>query len=436
MTTWEAVLAILGLARDHGAHARRSSCSPSASCRCRAGCSGLRYAPLAALAAVVVPEIVMTQGELIATWQDARLFAVAAASAWYFWRRGILGTIVSGSAVMLALRLGWAGEAARRSSDVARLLESPHERPPLLRPRRAGPGRRPARLHPRRPQRAAGRRRPHHRGHPHPRLGALHPHGAGRRRRGDGHLAPGPPDRRRVQAAKTRSRRWRSAWPSCSAARCRCAATGSTASSRSPAQVVLLENCRVNKGEKKNDEALARKMAALCDIFVHDAFGTAHRAEATHLRHRAVRARSPAPARCWRPRSTPSRKALAQPKRPLVAIVAGSKVSTKLTILQGAGGQGRRARSSAAASPTPSCSPPACRSASRWPSPTCVGEAKAVIDAMKARGAAVPIPRRRGGGEGLHGRRAGHREGRRRRGRRRPDPRHRPARPRRCWPTS
>ena len=81
-----------------------------------------------------------------------------------------------------------------------------------------------------------------------------------------------------------------------------------------PGQVVLLENCRVNKGEKKNDEELARKMAALCDIFVHDAFGTAHRAEATHLRHRAVRARSPAPARCWRPRSTPSRKALAQPE--------------------------------------------------------------------------------------------------------------------------
>ena len=87
------------------------------------------------------------------------------------------------------------------------------------------------------------------------------------------------------------------------AAACR---TGSTAWTSQPGQVVLLENCRVNKGEKKNDEALARKMAALCDIFVHDAFGTAHRAEAIDLRHRAVRARSPAPARCWRPRSTPS----------------------------------------------------------------------------------------------------------------------------------
>ena len=67
---------------------------------------GLRYAPLAALAAVVVPEVVMTRGELIHTWQDARLFAVAAGSAWFWWRRGILGTIVSGSAVLLALRLG------------------------------------------------------------------------------------------------------------------------------------------------------------------------------------------------------------------------------------------------------------------------------------------------------------------------------------------
>ena len=57
-----------------------------------------------------------------------------------------------------------------------------------------------------------------------------------------------------------------------------------------PGEVVMLENCRVNKGEKKNDEELAKKMAALCDVFVNDAFGTAHRAEATHLRHRAVRA--------------------------------------------------------------------------------------------------------------------------------------------------
>ncbi len=67
---------------------------------------GLRYAPLAALAAVVVPEIVMQQGRLITTWQDARLYAAVAASAWFWWRRGILGTIVVGMAVLLPLRLG------------------------------------------------------------------------------------------------------------------------------------------------------------------------------------------------------------------------------------------------------------------------------------------------------------------------------------------
>lgn len=70
---------------------------------------GLRFAPLAALAAVVVPEILMTHGQLIATWKDARIYAALAASAWFFWRRGILGTILSGMAVLLALKfgLGW-----------------------------------------------------------------------------------------------------------------------------------------------------------------------------------------------------------------------------------------------------------------------------------------------------------------------------------------
>ncbi|WP_140631056.1 AzlD domain-containing protein [Methylibium rhizosphaerae] len=68
---------------------------------------GLRYAPLAALTAVVVPEIVMSHGELIDTWRDARLFAAAAASAYFFWRRGILGTILVGMAVLLPLRLVW-----------------------------------------------------------------------------------------------------------------------------------------------------------------------------------------------------------------------------------------------------------------------------------------------------------------------------------------
>ena len=67
---------------------------------------GLRYAPVAALTAVVVPEIVLSQGRLVTTWQDARLFAAAAGAAWFFWRRGILGTIVTGTTVLLSLRLG------------------------------------------------------------------------------------------------------------------------------------------------------------------------------------------------------------------------------------------------------------------------------------------------------------------------------------------
>src|SRR3954465_14747745 len=100
-----------------------------------------------------------------------------------------------------------------------------------------------------------------------------------------------------------------------------------------PGQFVLLENCRVNKGEKKNDPELARKMAALCDIFVHDAFGTAHRAEASTYgiaQYASIACAGPLLAA----EIDAIAKALANPKRPLVAIVAGSKVSTKLTILQ------------------------------------------------------------------------------------------------------
>jgi phosphoglycerate kinase len=99
-----------------------------------------------------------------------------------------------------------------------------------------------------------------------------------------------------------------------------------------PGEVVLLENCRVNKGEKKDDEALARRIAALCDVYVNDAFGTAHRAEATT--HGAARF---APVACAGPLMAAELdalgKALAHPARPLVAIVAGAKVSTKLTVL-------------------------------------------------------------------------------------------------------
>jgi len=100
-----------------------------------------------------------------------------------------------------------------------------------------------------------------------------------------------------------------------------------------PGEVVLLENCRCNKGEKKNDEALARHMAALCDVYVNDAFGTAHRAEATT--HGIAKF---APAACAGPLMAAELdalgRALLKPRRPLMAIVAGSKVSTKLTILK------------------------------------------------------------------------------------------------------
>lgn len=67
---------------------------------------GLQYAPIAALAAVVIPEVVMQQGELIRTWQDARLYAAVAGAGWFFWRGGVLGTIVTGMAVYLPLHLG------------------------------------------------------------------------------------------------------------------------------------------------------------------------------------------------------------------------------------------------------------------------------------------------------------------------------------------
>ncbi|MFN7273439.1 MAG: phosphoglycerate kinase [Gammaproteobacteria bacterium] len=100
-----------------------------------------------------------------------------------------------------------------------------------------------------------------------------------------------------------------------------------------PGEVVLCENVRFNKGEKKDDEALSRRMAALCDVFVMDAFGTAHRAEAST--HGVARF---APVACAGPLLVAEldalSRALAHPKRPLVAIVAGSKVSTKLTVLE------------------------------------------------------------------------------------------------------
>jgi phosphoglycerate kinase len=99
-----------------------------------------------------------------------------------------------------------------------------------------------------------------------------------------------------------------------------------------PGEVVLLENCRINKGEKKNSDALAQKMAALCDVYVNDAFGTAHRAEATtHGLARFAKVACAGPLLAAEIEALS--RALGDPKRPLVAIVAGAKVSTKLTIL-------------------------------------------------------------------------------------------------------
>ena len=157
-----------------------------------------------------------------------------------------------------------------------------------------------------------------------------------------------------------------------------------------PGAVVMLENCRLNKGEKKNDEALARKMAALCDIYVNDAFGTAHRAEATTYGIAQF-----APVACAGPLLSAEidaiTKALANPKRPLVAIVAGSKVSTKLTILQALSSKvdGLIVGGGIANTFLLAMGLPIGKSLAE---PALVGEALAVIEAMKARGAAVPVP--------------------------------------------
>jgi len=155
-------------------------------------------------------------------------------------------------------------------------------------------------------------------------------------------------------------------------------------------EVVLLENCRVNVGEKKNDESLARQMAKLCDIFVHDAFGTAHRAEASTYgiaQFAAVACAGPLLAAEMDAIS----KALLAPRRPLVAIVAGSKVSTKLTILKSlsanvdqlivGGGIANTFMLAAGLNIGKSLA-----------EPDLLDQARAVIEAMRARGAAVPIP--------------------------------------------
>lgn len=157
-----------------------------------------------------------------------------------------------------------------------------------------------------------------------------------------------------------------------------------------PGEVVLLENCRCNVGEKKNDPDLARKMAALCDVYVNDAFGTAHRAEATTQGMARF-----APVACAGPLLEAELdalgRALENPKRPLVAIVGGSKVSTKLSILQALAGKvdqlvvgGGIANTFMLAAGLPI--------GKSLAEPDQADQASAVIDMMKQRGAAVPIP--------------------------------------------
>ncbi len=157
-----------------------------------------------------------------------------------------------------------------------------------------------------------------------------------------------------------------------------------------PGRVVLLENCRCNVGEKKNSPELARKMAALCDVYVNDAFGTAHRAEATT--HGIAQF---APVACAGPLLEAELdalgRALENPKRPLVAIVGGSKVSTKLSILQALGSKvdqlvvgGGIANTFMLAAGLPI--------GKSLAEPDQVDQARAVIDMMRQRGAAVPIP--------------------------------------------
>jgi phosphoglycerate kinase len=157
-----------------------------------------------------------------------------------------------------------------------------------------------------------------------------------------------------------------------------------------PGQVVLLENCRVNAGEKKNNPELAKKMAALCDVFVNDAFGTAHRAEATT--HGIAQF---APVACAGPLLTAELdalgRALGQPARPLVAIVAGSKVSGKLTILKSLASKvdnlivgGGIANTFMLAA--------GLNIGKSLVEADLVSEAKAIMELMTKRGATVPIP--------------------------------------------
>lgn len=157
-----------------------------------------------------------------------------------------------------------------------------------------------------------------------------------------------------------------------------------------PGQVVVLENCRMNVGEKKDDDALAQKMAKLCDVYVNDAFGTAHRAEATT--HGIAKF---APIACAGPlleaELTALGKALKEPKRPLVAIVGGSKVSTKLSILQTLATKVDQLVVGGGIANTFMLAK-GLTIGNSLAEPEQIEQAKKVIELMEKRGATVPIP--------------------------------------------
>ena len=157
-----------------------------------------------------------------------------------------------------------------------------------------------------------------------------------------------------------------------------------------PGHLVMLENCRLNVGEKKNSPELAKKMAALCDVFVHDAFGTAHRAEASTYGIAQF-----APIACAGPLLAAEMdaisKALTDPKRPLVAIVAGSKVSTKLTILESLANNVDQLIVGGGIANTFMLAA-GLKIGKSLAEPDLLDQARSVIAAMKARGAEVPIP--------------------------------------------
>ena len=157
-----------------------------------------------------------------------------------------------------------------------------------------------------------------------------------------------------------------------------------------PGRIVLLENCRFNKGEKKNDETLSKKMAALCDVYVNDAFGTAHRAEATtHGIAQFAKVACAGPLMAAEVEALG--RALENPARPLVAIVGGSKVSTKLTILGALAGKVDQLIVGGGIANTFLLAAGG-KIGKSLAEPELAGEARKISAALEAKGGAVPVP--------------------------------------------